>query len=76
MTEIQVVMPTDGEVLSYESDIIPRKNEFLSIQSIENSYQVTEVEHYIRPYGGTSTLVSTFVRIFVRKCETLEWNSI
>ena len=67
MVEIQVIDTDDENLLSYASEIIPRKGELLQVQGKENILKVIDIEHYLRPHGGTGQLVSPCVRIVVER---------
>ena len=65
MAEIQVIDKNDENLFSYTAEIIPRKGEHLTVQGDESVLEVTYIEHYLRPHGGTGQLISPCVRISV-----------
>ena len=65
MAEIQIIDKNDENLYNYTSEVVPRKGELLTIQGNEHVIEVINIEHYIRPHGGTGSLISPCIRVIV-----------
>ena len=63
--EIHVLDENGENLFIYLSSMVPRKGEHLTVQNDKRVFKVKDVEHFVRPHGGTGSLISPYVTIFV-----------